>query len=93
MNTTLVKLVTPIEQIGSMDIEPDEYEILAVRQHLMLKAQKAWTCYERYTRLHWEVEEDALEQPNDQQQYLPPPKVPPVMSNLLCKEENKLHLE
>ena len=58
---------------------------------------QTWACYERYTRLNWEVKEDTLEQPIDQKQLLanilPSPTVPQIVSNVQGDKENKLLLE
>ena len=87
--TTLVKPITPIEYIGSIDMETDEIGILAVTWHLALKAQKALSYYERYTKLHQKVTEDALKQPYDQHllaNIMQPPPIPQVLSNPQNKE-------
>ena len=78
-------------------MKTDEKEVTAARQLLILGAQKAWTYYKKYSKLHQKLTEDALEQAEDQEQsitnILPPPSTPLVVSNILYKEGNKLLLE
>ena len=97
VTTTLIEPMTPMEYIGSTETEPDEQEIKTVTQQLVFGAPKAWGCYERGLILHWKVTEEVLEQLDDHQQFLadimPPPSVPPAVSDLQYKERNKVLLE
>ena len=97
MTTTLVGLIEPIKQLGSMDTDIDDLEVMPARQCLVLKVQKMSACCERYTKQHQKVTEDDHNQTEDKQQFLtyilPLLPVPLVVSNLQQKKRNKLVLE
>ena len=87
--TILVRPVEGPECVGSEDIEPDETEITKARQLLILRTQKIQAYVRICAKLHQEVTEEALEQPEDQQQYIAnvllQPPAPPVVTNIQCK--------